>query len=164
MTKKNLTILVICLFVSFVARAQKSAGYEVEKPAQTFYGELGGAGLFTVNYDQRFKGNDGFGVRAGVGGFGFLKKGVFTIPIGVNYLTGSGNNYAELGAGFCSVSISNGNTYFDNTSSTIVGFINFGYRYQPQSKGLTARVFISPLFTAAGIVPFYGGVSAGIKF
>ena len=164
MTKKNLTILTTCLLFSFAAKAQKSGAFEVEKPVQTFYAELGGPGILTINYDQRFKGNQGLGFRAGVGGYGFLKKGVFTIPIGINYLTGSGSHFAELGAGFCSVSLSNGNTFFDNESSTIIGFINFGYLFQPEKKGLTFRVFISPLFTAAGTVPFYGGASAGIKF
>lgn len=159
---KLITLCIACM-CTLGAYAQKTAFESSAKSVQTFFFEAGGPGIFTINYDQRFRGEDGLGIRAGVGGYGFLKKGVFTIPVGLNYLKGSGNHYAELGAGICSVSLSEGNTYFDNESSTIIGFINFGYRYQPQ-KGLTFRGFISPLFTAAGIVPFYGGASVGIRF
>jgi hypothetical protein len=164
MNRKCLTVFTLSFLIVISAQSQKSAGFESTKAAQTFFAEAGGPGILTLNYDQRFHGSEGLGIRAGVGGYGFLKKGVFTIPIGLNYLTGSGNHFAELGAGFCSVSLSSGNTYFENSESFIAGFINFGYRYQPETKGLTFRLFISPLFTPAGTIPFYGGGSVGIKF
>jgi hypothetical protein len=152
------------LFICFSATAQKNGAFASGKPFQTFYFEAGGPGILSINYDQRFKGDQGLGIRAGVGGYGIGKKGVFTIPVGLNYLTGSGDHFAELGAGICAASSSTGNTYFDNGGTTIAGYINFGYRFQPEKKGLTFRVFLSPLFTAAGTIPFYGGGSVGIKF
>ncbi len=164
MTSKYFIVFSACIVFAMAANAQNSGPYQIDKPAQSFYVEGGGPGIFSFNYDQRLKGSQGLGFRAGVGGYGFLKKGVFTIPLGMNYLLGADGHYAELGAGICSVSLSSGNTYFDNTSSTIVGYINFGYRFQPEKKGLTFRIFISPLFTSAGTIPFYGGGSVGIKF
>lgn len=163
MIRKNLFVTAALILLSFSAMAQKmdTGG---DKSAQAFYVEGGGAGIFTINYDQRLKGSTGLGFRAGMGGYGFLKKGVFTVPVGLNYLTGADGHYAEIGAGLCYVSLSQGNTYFDNTGSLIVGYFNFGYRYQPVKRGLTYRIFLSPLLTAAGTVPFYGGASVGVKF
>ncbi|HEY1018855.1 MAG TPA: hypothetical protein VGE25_07660 [Sediminibacterium sp.] len=163
MTLKYTCVVVACLFC-LAGFAQKSGPFGSKGAHQTLFVEAGGPGILSINYDQRFQGEQGLGIRAGVGGYGFLKKGVFTIPLGLNYLTGSGDHFAELGAGVTIASSSVGNTYFDNPGTTTAGFINFGYRYVPQKKNLSFRAFISPLFTAAGTIPFYGGGSVGIKF
>ena len=163
MNRKNSFLFLAGIVCCFAVNAQQGGG-SLGKNAQSFYGEVGGPGIITVNYDQRLKGNDGFGFRAGMGGYGVLKKGGFTVPVGVNYITGSNANFAEIGAGLCYVAASSGNTYFDNTSNTVVAYFNFGYRFQPVNNGLTYRIFLSPLLTAAGLVPFYGGASVGIKF
>ncbi|MBW0179222.1 hypothetical protein [Sediminibacterium sp.] len=133
-------------------------------PAKSIYGEIGGPGLFSANYDQRFKGQKGWGFRVGMGGIGFINSGIFAIPVGFNHLSGSDGHYLELGAGASAITITDGEDIFDNSSSTVFGYLNFGYRYQPEKKGFTARVFISPLITGAGVFPFYGGISAGFKF
>lgn len=163
MRRNLLYTLVGTLFFLCTANAQQGNGFS-GKSAQSFYGEVGGPGIITINYDQRLKGQDGFGFRAGMGGYGVLKKGVFTVPVGVNYITGSDTHFAEIGAGLCYVAASTGNTYFDNTSNLVVAYFNFGYRFQPIKNGLTYRIFLSPLLTAAGVVPFYGGASIGVKF
>ena len=161
MTRKILSFLLTGTLFVITSQAQMASP---QKNAQSFYGELGGPGIITVNYEYRFNGQQGFAARIGMGGYGFGKKGVFTIPAGVNYITGSGKHFAEVGAGICGVALSGGNTYFDNEKSGITGYFNFGYRYQPENNGLMYRAFLSPLFTPAGLVPFYAGVSVGLKF
>ncbi len=161
MTKRILLSVLIFCFFSAIGHAQMATA---QKNAQSFFGELGGPGIITVNYEYRFNGQQGFAARIGMGGYGFGKKGVFTIPAGVNYITGSGKHFAEVGAGICGVALSGNNTYFDNEKSGITGYFNFGYRYQPENNGMMYRAFLSPLFTPAGLVPFYAGVSVGLKF
>lgn len=100
--------------------------------------------------------------RVGMGGIGFLTSGVFAIPVGFNHLSGKDGHYLELGAG--AITVTDGYDFFDNSNSTIFGYLNVGYRYQPEKKGFTARVFVSPLISGAGVFPFYGGISAGFKF
>ncbi len=158
-----LPALLVCSIVSFSASGQSRQSYQ-EKSAKTIYGELGGPGIFSVNYDQRFKGQKGLGFKVGMGGFGTFDLGVVTVPVGLNYLTGSGGNYLELGAGLSVISFSDGGSFFEQDKSTVFGYLNFGYRYQPEKNGFTGRVFISPLITSVGIFPFYGGVSAGFRF
>ena len=162
-TNKKLFISLVSILISVFANAQKADAVS-DKALQSFYVEGGGPGLLTINYDQRLKGRSGLGFRAGMGGYGIGKKGLFTVPIGLNYTIGSGNDFAEIGAGLCYMSASEGNYFFDNTGNFISAYFNFGYRYQPQAKKLSYRIFLSPLFTPAGIVPFYAGASIGIKF
>ncbi len=167
MTKRILTYLLILSFILIGILYTTSGQAQMASPqknAQSFFGELGGPGIITVNYEYRFNGQQGFAARIGMGGYGFGKKGVFTVPAGVNYITGSGKHYAEVGAGICGVALSGNNTYFDNEKSGITGYFNFGYRYQPENNGMMYRAFLSPLFTPAGLVPFYAGVSVGLKF
>ncbi|HCL07119.1 MAG TPA: hypothetical protein DHW64_14750 [Chitinophagaceae bacterium] len=133
-------------------------------PAKTIFGEIGGPGLFSANYDQRFKGQKGWGFRVGMGGIGFITSGVFALPVGFNHLSGKDGHYLELGAGASAITVTDGEDFFENSNSTVFGYLNFGYRYQPEKKGFTARVFVSPLITGAGVFPFYGGISAGFKF
>ncbi len=115
---RNYILLSLLILFSLAANAQRSDLSE-EKNAQSLYLEGGGPGLVTINYEQRFKGQTGFGFRAGMGGYGAGKSGVFTVPVGINYITGSESQFAEIGAGICPVSISAHNKYFDNTSSCL---------------------------------------------
>jgi len=149
------------IFLSISAGAQMGGG---DKAAQSFYLEGGGPGMISINYDQRFKGQTGLGVRVGMGGWGLLNKGVFTAPIGVNYITGASQHFVEVGAGLVYASASTGNEYFNNPGSSVSAYFNFGYRFQPAVKGLTYRAFLCPLLTPDKLIPFYAGVSAGLKF
>jgi hypothetical protein len=144
--------------------AQKNNDDIPQPPARNIYGEIGGPGILSLNYDQRFKGQKGLGFRVGAGGIGFLTSGVFAIPVGINYLSGSKGHYLELGAGASAITITDGDDFFENSSSGFFGYLNFGYRYQPEKNGFTGRVFISPLITGAGVFPFYGGLSFGFRF
>ena len=151
MRRNKLLFTLAGILLSLVMYGQQSDG-NGGKSAQSFYLEGGGPGVVTINYDQRLKGQMGLGFRAGMGGYGIGKKGLFTIPLGMNYTTGSGSHFAEVGAGLCYIASSTGNTFFDNEGN------------QPPTKGLTYRIFLSPLLTPAGIVPFYAGLSVGVKF
>lgn len=133
------------------------------KPARSLYGEIGGPGIFSINYDRRFRGEKGLGFRAGAGGIGFLNEGVFTVPVGLNHLSGKDGHYLELGAGGSLIIISDGEI-FDEQNSTVFGYLNVGYRYQPLKKGFTGRVFLSPIIAGGTVFPFYGGISLGFKF
>ena len=62
------------------------------------YGELGGNGLvFSANYDMRFKGESGFGFRAGVGFAAVDGLTIITFPVGLNWLSGKGPHHFEVG-------------------------------------------------------------------
>jgi hypothetical protein len=124
---------------------------------------LGGPGIFSINYDQRFKGSKGLGFRAGIGGIGILTTFILAAPVGLNYLLGADSHYLELGAGisFTMASDSNGSLFRKNNTGSFNYFI-VGYRYQP-SKGLSGRIFLSPLVSNHGEFAFWGGLSLGIK-
>jgi hypothetical protein len=161
--KFSFTIFIFCFCVLYTS-AQTSEAVISAPTAKNVYAEIGGPGIFSFNYDQRFKGQNGLGFRAGFGGIGFIGAGVFAVPVGLNYISGSHGNYFEMGAGASAITISDGESFFSNNSSTVIGFINFGYRYQPEKKGFTGRVFFCPIFTQTGYLPIYGGISAGYKF
>lgn len=158
-------ITVFIILLSLTATAQKADKKAGSSNARNVYGELGGPGVLSVNYDQRFGNKEtGLGFRAGIGGIGLGNAGFISIPVGLNFLAGKEEHYFEAGAGISAISLYDGATLFDNDQSTIFGFFNFGYRYQPSKKGLTGRVFVSPLITSEGFWPFYGGVSFGFRF
>ena len=138
--------------------------------AKSVYFELGGAGLATVNYDMRFqKKNDGFGFKAGIGGFKVDDVSSLFIPIGLNYLIGKDErNYFEVGLGITFVSekeiyYNNGVQTNERFSSTF-GHAFFGYRLQPKDGGFLFRAGLTPLFNSDGFIPYWAGVSFGYKF
>ncbi len=161
--KFSLVASIFC-FCALYTSAQNSNAEITTPSAKNVNLEIGGPGIFSFNYDQRFKGQKGLGFRFGFGGIGVPGVGLFSVPVGLNYLSGSNGNYFEMGAGASALTISDGSTFFSSSSSTVIGYINLGYRYQPEKKGFTGRVFISPIITSVGILPTYGGVSAGYKF
>lgn len=158
--------IVMLSILSIAATAQDKSSTAESKGASSVYGEIGGPGLFSVNYDFRFqKSQSGLGMRLGLGGIGFLNAGVFTLPVGLNYLSGKDGHYFEAGAGASLFSLSDGESVFEANNSTVIGYLSLGYRYQPIKKGFTGRVFLSPLIVPeGGFFPFYGGISAGFKF
>ncbi len=159
--KKSCVMVLTGLLFIITVTAQKND--LVTGSTKTIYGEIGGPGALSVNYDQRFKGEKGLGFRVGIGGITVLVAGVFTLPVGINYLQGSNGHYLELGTGLSGVTVYNGAEFFDARNSTVIGYFTVGYRYQPLKKGFTGRIFVSPLITPGGFFPIYGGISAGIR-
>lgn len=135
------------------------------KAASCIYGELGGnSPIFSANYDFRFRGQKGLGMRVGAGLFGGSGGGLVMVPIGLNNLSGKAPNYLEIGLGATYLSLTDDDEFLEGSTMLLVPSI--GYRYQPLGKGFTARVFASPLISLneGGGWFMWGGVSAGFKF
>lgn len=131
---------------------------------------MGAHTVMGVNFDSRFKGNDGLGFRVGVG---LVRDGLtdyedvrgFSVPLELNYLLGEKNHHLELGAGVnlgsCKFGhYNNDRGYFGDRYITIQTrwdenrfayfiFGNVGYRYQRPS-GFVARVGLTPSFNFGG--------------
>ncbi len=155
----------ICIFFSFIIAAYSSNA----QSAKVIYGELGGPGLASLNFDTRFNGtNTGLGAHVGVGGFTISSSGILLVPAGVNYLLSKDQkNCIELGVGITYVSISSdleeGSTeesFFGNS----FGHLWLGYRLQPIDDGISFRAGISPVFGSGTFIPYYAGISVGYKF
>lgn len=137
-----------------------------QSPAKAIFAEIGGPGLASFNYDQRFsKKEDGLGFRVGLGGFKIDDVGILTVPVALNYLLGKDEkNYFELGVGFTYVNAKDNSGSSDETFSGSFGHLNFGYRMAPKNGGFFFRAAINPIFGEGGFVPFYGGIGFGYKF
>ncbi|CAN5508652.1 hypothetical protein BH09BAC6_BH09BAC6_08860 [soil metagenome] len=171
------TTLILLLITShFCLKAQSleenpivrdSTIVETTRPRTAFL-EVGGPGLaLTLNYDTRF-GNkrDGLGYRVGAGYYNTGDNSVFTIPLQINYLWGSGSNFAEFGAGttFLKSKGNNKGTFFQ--FDNVTGFIataTIGYRYQQDNGGINFRIAFTPILYDEGLVAG-GGLSIGYTF
>jgi len=139
-----------------------------EIKAKGYYLEVGGPGLaISANYDARFgKQRDGWGYRIGLGGFIAGGNNVVTVPFQVNFLIGNHASMFEAGAGTTFLSSRGDNKGKTWEFDKITGFIataTFGYRYQPEGKGINFRIAFVPLLTDQGFIPA-GGVSIGYNF
>ena len=105
---KNLVTLLISWCLGLCATAQTATDSLAERSLSL---ELQGVhNLVGINFDSRFKGNDGLGYRVGLGyaygysDFTFIVdasdkiQGV-AVPLEINYLLGKRNSKLELGAG-----------------------------------------------------------------
>ncbi|MEC3878284.1 hypothetical protein [Parapedobacter sp. 10938] len=115
--------------------------------AKSVYVEYGGpSAIYSVNYDTRFmRSNNGWGLRAGIG---FLpSQGInnISVPIQVNYLLGRTRHFFEAGAGATYFHGDRSDSWFgpSEAGSMVFGSLSAGYRYQPLSRGVTARIGIT---------------------
>lgn len=158
--KKIVVILSLLVIVTMNLKAQSAA--------KSVYAEIGGPGLASVNFDIRFSPKeDGLGGRIGVGGFTESGFGIFTLPVGLNYLLGKdGKNYFEMGAGFTYVHTKGDIIFGDNgsSSSQSFGHLSIGYRLQPTKGGFLFRAAIVPVFGKGYFIPYYAGIAFGYKF
>ncbi len=140
-------------------------------PERSLSLELFGAhNTIGINYDRRFKGNDGLGFRVGLG-YGYSERSSFLIgsynihgvsaPLELNYLFGKGRHHLELGFGASLgfyreklhapyVQIPYGNDSYGSYDitykhSTFGYFMygNIGYRLQT-NRGFQLRVGLTP--------------------
>lgn len=184
MAKAHLTLFLLILFALVpTAKAQYM------EPTQSFFLELGGAGLiYSVNYDFRFdKGNlQSWGMRVGAGGFarGLQAEsessyGFVTVPVQLTRLFGRNEHYFELGGGATFIysryyfedalnptRVTKDLEFFLDTGDTpsFMGTLTFGYRMVPQNGGLTYRANLSPMFNNNGFLPLFIGIGAGYAF
>jgi hypothetical protein len=133
---------------------------------------LGAGGIGSINVDTRLMKNQqyGFGLRVGFGVGEYFSSDLsansgryHSLPLGINYLIGKRRNSLELGA------IINPQFTFrkvlDGPQVAPLGFINFGYRFQPLKEGLLFRAGWQPFYgTRGGFSPTFVGASIGYGF
>lgn len=135
-----------------------------------FLEALGSGGLFSLNYDRRLKsGNDGLGVRVGLGiGTTYesnedeFKRRV-AVPLMVNYVFGRGRSGMETGIGITPEYAVQKTR--DDQRMNAWGNLNVLYRLQPVKKGFIMRVGWTPIIGGGGTLdPYFAGVSFGYSF
>jgi hypothetical protein len=136
--------------------------------AKNYYLQIGGAGLaISANYDARFNAErNGFGYTVGIGGFSSQGNSVITIPFQINYLIGEHSSMLQVGGGATFLHSTGNNTGKTWSFDKITGFVatgSFGYRYQPEQKGISFKVEFVPILYDEGIIPA-GGISIGYTF
>ena len=158
-TMKNKSILWAATFLTII-----STDAFAQSSAKVVYAEVGGPGLLSVNYDMRLeKKNDGFGFRAGFGGWSIRESKLILVPLGINYITSKNEkDYFEAGAGLTVVSNSSSGTEGPFKSS--FGFMTLGYRKQPAEGGYFFKASLVPVFGKGFFWPYYAGVGFGYAF
>ena len=165
-------LLLIPAFLFCQERKFSSHGSQVQFEA------LGPGGLLSLHFESRFLksiNGPGFTVGLGVAPYGLFERscntgGAITIPAGLNYLFGRKDHFFEMEAGgalkfgggtkvYC---INVENSFFESDEA-FYAYALLGYRYQPQAKKLSWRIFFSPLIQKGPIKKFWGGASIGIR-
>ena len=161
--RKIPTLLIAAILTAFCANAQVTGSGTTQSAAKVVYGEVGGPGILSINYDMRFSPtNDGFGFRAGFGGWSFKELKLLYFPVGVNYITSRNNrDYFEGGAGTTFVSSSFPS---DKIFRSTFGFLSLGYRKQPAEGGYFFKASIVPVFGKGFFLPYFAGVGFGYAF
>lgn len=109
-----------------------------------FFELLGNGGLYSVNYERRFK-PDLYG-RIGFSSFKSIdllnpenKERITTIPVLITYFTGQKMHHFEMGGGMLFGFI---------TEDTIIDLTAFfGYRYQTPGNGILIRIGFTPFLS-----------------
>ncbi len=160
--------LLLSLLIVFILNISVDA----QSAAKAAYAELGGPGLASINYDMRFKKEEGgLGFRVGVGGFSLSdgykgsNAGVLLVPVGLNYLIGKDQkNYFEIGAGFTYVNASAKDNFNSSNFSTSFGNLTLGYRLAPAKGGFFFKAQMTPVFGKGFFIPYWAGIAFGYKF
>jgi len=172
----NLTCI---LFLSSTTFAQTITLNLPTKPMSSIYLEAGGAGLsYSVNFDSRFKGENGWGWR---GGLSYISRTddlkMYSVPFQINYLLGTRTNFLELGAGVTYFYLDDYLYYNSGFSSSdesefilpvktrgdLMATFTFGFRHQPRN-GIMYRLAITPIANRSGFWPLFAGLSFGYSF
>ena len=137
------------------------------KAQQVFIEALGPGLLYSINFDQRLsKKENGLGIRIGASRYkGDDGRNRSTVPVQLNYLFGNFGRYLEIGA---DTTYGGGKDISNPSTGNFIGTATLGYRRQPyQTKGLTWRVAVTPLFIFEHrnlvVLPWLGA-SAGFRF
>lgn len=157
---------------------QKVAEITGKRRKAIFIEALGSGGLFSANYDMRFKPdqNGGWGFRAGVGigedlpvevykqreYFGYYADRYLTIPLNINYIIGERRSGFETGI---TLTPELTNRKLENDPQVkLWTFLNAGYRFQAIKKGLLIRAAWTPGLVNKSFAPLWAGVSLGYSF
>ncbi len=154
------------IFLAILIAFTLNCSVDAQKTAKAAYAELGGPGLASINYDMRFKKQEGgFGFRVGVGGFSIDNQGLLIIPVGLNYITSKDNkNYFEVGGGVSYIHAGKDFLFNDKAFTSTFGFLTIGYRSAPIRGGFFFKASIDPVFGKGYFYPYYGGIGFGYKF
>ena len=174
MKLKSITLALAALCLSSMAFAQNPNTHEEGPRAQTIYFEVLGPGItYSVNYDTRFQNTrNGFGGRIGVSYLNIDDEGVFSLPVGLNYLLGKNKHYFEMGVGATYYNVSwdeqndpnNELLFIEGNRSSMVGNLTFGYRLQPVDGGFNFRAGFTPTFGKGFFMPYFPHLSLGYTF
>ena len=163
----KLIILAAIILAALSAAGQETVEPQAE-PDHSLSLELFGAhSTIGINYDRRFKGNDGLGFRVGLG-YGYSESSYFmglshniygiAVPLEINYLLGKGRHKLELGFGaslgyyhetyyldqaFVPVGMNQYNYTLKHNSFGYFMYGNIGYRLQTR-RGFQLRVGLTP--------------------
>lgn len=173
--KRKLILFSLLVFVSGYLFSQVRKFSEHGSEIQIEF--LGPGGMFGLHFESGFvKRTNGFGYTIGLGAAPYnLEKtcndvGFITIPVGLNYLLGKQNHLLEIGAGAV-VKFGGGtkvwcpeleDNFFENGDPSYF-YSLLGYRYQPHSKRMSWRAFVSPLFQKDFPVKLWGGAGISLK-
>jgi len=170
----------LCSLFFFIPSKAFSQSQSTSHAFQLQFEALGPGASSSLNIDSRLtKKENGIGFRAGIGitPLGWLKDACNTgslnsFPVGINYLMGKSQHLLEFGAGAVLSFMSGTKVYctgmeksFFSEDTENYWFTSLGYRYQRlRRKGMTYRLFVSPLFQKDFPVKFWGGGSVGYRF
>lgn len=156
-------LMIVCLCGTAPATSPTSPTSQ-----NSVYLELLGNGLlYSLNYDRLI--TESIGLRVGVSYQKPNSEEIVTVPIMIQYLTGSGNSKLELGIGVCLVSQPDRSSFSfldddkEFEGSGALGTATIGYRYQRADEGLVFRAGFTPLFGSIGFWPL-AGISIGYGF
>ncbi|MGI8634514.1 MAG: hypothetical protein ACR2KZ_03825 [Segetibacter sp.] len=160
--RKISALLLAAFFATSYSNAQQPVN--IHGPAKVVYAEIGGPGLLSINYDMSpTNANDGFGFRAGFGGWSLKDSKLVLVPLGINYITSKNErDFFEAGAG--ATIVSNSNKDASGAFRRSFGFLNLGYRKQPAEGGYFFKVNLVPVFGNGFFWPYYAGVGFGYAF
>jgi hypothetical protein len=136
-------------------------------PKNTFYGEFGGNGIWlSANYERQLSKKPGLGIHVGLGYASSDEKFRPTIPIGVNYLIGLGNQKSFIDAGV-SVTVAERYVWDDSYHTQDVShpyeaavIPSLGYRHHTR-YGLMWRISYTAIFTSYRTIPWFPSISLG---
>ena len=96
-----------------------------------------------------------------------MTKGIYTFPLGLNYVFGRPNRASvfEIGAGFTYLSRKASLFYWDvKRQGNLIGHFSFMYRITPLNKWFSFRGGFTPMIGTSGDLFPMGGVSFGYSF
>jgi hypothetical protein len=113
----------------------------------------GNSGGYSINGEYQFHSSDKYQLNAklGLGYLPFKTTNFFSIPIGVNILSGSKNHHFEFGIGTSYLkglsisSIGEENNKKDYPTKAIYFIPSVGYRFDKLTKGIIFKIYYSPL-------------------
>jgi hypothetical protein len=160
--------VLLAMFAPVAALAQEDVAAARGARNVVFVELAGNAGVYSVNYARRL--GDDCALRVGLEYFAAPYRGLsgesgiaklLMMPLLFDYLgIGSRDHKLELAAGpvlgYASASIDSDGAILNRHGVGIAGTAVVGYRYLPHDGGFTFNMGFTPVFSAAGFLPWLG--------